>query len=499
MEDMDIKTENTIIPTGTPHNKTWKYLKSISAMTFPTVLFYLCLYLQLTINLIFIGKTSDQSEKIIEGIGITHLYINLTLFYVSMGLVCGFESLGAHAFGSKNYKLFGLYYHRAIIVTITYAICMIVIHSFTAVKVLTFLGVKPEIMEYIDSYIHVYIFYIIPDILFSANFRYINIISKSYVNLITLVVTILLHPLWCYLFIIVLEFGIKGAGVAIIISQSLNALAGFFYIWVIRPCPQSVFFFNRDSFKSIWSYLKFTLPTTFLLCAEWMGYEGQSIIALWAGDHDYAAHILLVNIMIITYTISIGFGTTTVVFVGKLISYSTVSKTKRYAKTIFYYGLFLMTLLLVFITIFRERIIYIYLRDKDTEIVAEKATKALIMLIATNVFDYIQTVQANVLRGVGKQLLASVVAFVNFYLVQTSLSLYIGIYLGYGVFGIWVGVCVGCLMCCVFYSIILMKCDFRQLQIEILERLEADKNALYEEEKLLSIDGGSLTDSQTTS
>jgi MATE family multidrug resistance protein len=474
----DLMTENTRISTTVTQNKFWKYIKNITIMTFPTSLFFLCLYLQLTINLIFVGRTIEVANKeaIIEGIGITHLYVNTTLLYVCIGLVSGFETLGASAYGIKNYRLFGLYYHRAIIVALVYAMVVITLHYFTALNVLILLGVKHEILEYIDSYLHTMIFYIVFDVLFSANFRYLNIINKSHINLITLIVTICLHPLWCYIFIVVLDMGVKGAGISIIISQFLNALAGTIYIWVIKPCPESVFFFNRDSFKSIISYLKITLPTTFLLCAEWWGYEAQSIIALWTGDHDYAAHILLVNIMIITYTISIGFGTTTVVFVGKLISYSTVSKTKRYAKFIFYYGLLVMSVLLIFIAIFRTDIIYIYMKQGDAEEVAEKATKALIFVIATNVFDYIQTIFAYVLRGVGRPVLASVIAFINFYIVQSSLSILLGVYFELGVFGIWVGICTGCFLCAVFYSVILMRLDFYKVQREVLERLENDNN-----------------------
>jgi MATE family multidrug resistance protein len=486
-ESLGFQTINTEISAHSPPLKLCKYIKNISIMTFPTMLFFLCLFLQQTINLIFIGQSSHlaNKENIIEGIGITHLYINTTLLSISVGLASGFETLGSHAFGSKNYRLFGLYYHRSIIISLTFTCVMIVIHYFTALKVLAFFTIKPEIIVYVSEYMTTYLFFVIPDVFFSANFRYINIISKSHVNLITLAGTICLHPLWCYIFIIVLDFGLKGAAIAIIISQSLNALSGFFYICVIKPCPASVFFINRDSFKSFWSYLKITLPGTFMLCAEWWAFEVQAIIAIWASDADYAAHILVSNINGNFYTISLGFGITTVVYVGKLISHSTVTKTKKYAKTIFIYGLVFMSAFLIIVFILRDKIIYMYMKENESPEVVEKATGVMLLLVGLNVVDYIQTVLGYVLRGLGKQLIASVVAFVNFYLIQTSMSVLLGIYFKLGVLGIWLGITIGSGLGAILYAIVLLRLDLKEIQKEVLERLESDKNDLKEQEILL--------------
>jgi MATE family multidrug resistance protein len=485
---LDFHSENTLISTEQPLTKKLrKYIKSISMMTFPTIFFFLCMFLQQTINLIFIGKTSDAADKerIIEGIGITHIYINTTLFSIFIGLMGGLDILGSHAYGIKDFKLLGLYYHRAIIVAFSFTICMIVVHYFTAIKILSLFPIEPVILEYVSDYIHLFIFFAIPDVFFSANFRYMNIISKSHVNLIILFVTICLHPLWCWIFIIVLEMGVKGAALSLIISQLLNAIGGFFYILYIRPNPESIFFPNRDSFKSIGSYLKVSLPSTFLMCAEWWAFEIQAVITYWIGEDDYAAHILITTVMVNIYTISLGFSSTTVVFVGKLISHSTISKTKRYAKIIFYYGLSVMALCLIVIFIFRNQMVYIFMKEGEIEVVVEKATTVISILIIISMFDYIQTNLAYILRGLEKQLVASVVAFINFYIVQTSFSILFGKYLEMGVLGVWIGIGIGSILSSIFYFVILIKLDLNKIQKDVLARMEKDKKDLKENEELL--------------
>jgi MATE family multidrug resistance protein len=456
-------------------------------MTFPTMLFFLCLFFQLTTNLIYIGQTAKPEDKVkmIEGIGMTHTYLEITFLPFAVGLIGGFETLGSNAYGMKNYKLFGLYYQRGLIIALSFAVVMTIVHYFTAIKFLALFGIDAQVLIYLEEYLHVTIFFIIPDIVFSANHRYINIVSKSYVNLIILVITICLHPLWCYIYIVLLDLGIKGAGLAIVTSQCLNALFGCIYIWGIKPCPESVFCINRDSFRGLWSYLKIAIPSTLLVCAEWWSIETQALITLWASNDDFAAQTLLNNISLNLYTISIGFGVPSVVFVGKLITNSTISKTKRYAKVIFFYGLIVMSIAAGIVVLFRDQIIHIFMKDSDTQTVVSKAVKATVIVCAANVLDYIQNNFAGVLRGLGKQLIASVVTFVNCWLIQSSLAILFGIYFKLGVFGVWMGIACGYLLNSISYFIVLVRLDYPKVQKEIIERVEKDNEDVKKHDLLI--------------
>jgi Na+-driven multidrug efflux pump len=128
------------------------------------------------------------------------------------------------------------------------------------------------------------------------------------------------------------------------------------------------------------------------------------------------------------------------------------------------------------------------MKKGDAEEVAEKATKALILLIVANVFDFIQTVFSFILRGLGKQLIGSLVAFINFCVVQISLSILFGIYFELGVFGIWMAESIGCFLCAVSFLVILLKLDFHKIQKEVLARLEKDNNDVSDQSLLTEND-----------
>lgn len=197
---------NLIIPTDNESSKEISLieaLKEISIIAFPTILFFLCLFAQQSINLIFIGNFYEGKEKqnAIDGIGMSHLYINCTLLSIVVGIISGFETLGSNAFGAKKYYLMGLYLHRSLLISYILAFVILIIHFFTAVKVLSLFSIEENVLFYISKYIKIFMFFILFDVLFSVNFRYLNIIEKSYINLIILCVTLCLHTMWCHILI----------------------------------------------------------------------------------------------------------------------------------------------------------------------------------------------------------------------------------------------------------------------------------------------------------
>jgi len=81
-------------------------------------------------------------------------------------------------------------------------------------------------------------------------------VKKSFINILILIFTLALHPLWCYIFINIFDLGVKGGAISLLISQFLNAFLGSIYIIWWTPYPDSIFFFNKKSFKKWGEYLR---------------------------------------------------------------------------------------------------------------------------------------------------------------------------------------------------------------------------------------------------
>src|SRR5690606_4071678 len=132
--------------------------------------------------------------------------------------------------------------------------------------------------------------------------------NKSNVCIAILTVTTLLHPLWCYLFITKLKMDLYGAGYSLIVSQALNMVIISLYIHFFNPQKETYFCINKDCLKGWMEYLKFTLPSAFMIIADSMAYELQAVIAIFMTKQDYALHIFVSNIANILFTLTHGFG-----------------------------------------------------------------------------------------------------------------------------------------------------------------------------------------------
>ncbi len=454
-------------------------LKEISWIALPTTLFFIALFLMMTINLSFIGHThkGEDKEDVLGGIGISHLYVNCLYYSIIVGLLSGYETLGSNAFGAKNYYLMGVYLHRAQLIAYLLALIFLIIHFFSSVYIISLFGIDSKVLRYVEEYIKIMMLFVLPDVQFSLNFRHLNIINKSHVNLIILLITLVLHPFWCYIFIINYDLGVKGAAWSIVISQSINAILGVAYLSYFRPISESLFFYNRNSFKGWVEYLKIALPSTFLMCSEWWAFEILSIIAIWISKLDYTVHILLANFNAMLFSITIGFSMAASIITGRTISEKSIPYLKKFLKILYVYAFVFMFCVNLIVFFVKNRILYIYVNDQEN--IVTKGIEVIPILCINNLSDILQTMLCNVCRGLGKQLIASLCTFINFYITQTSFAIFFGKYLEWGVFGLWMGPLFCNLLSAIcFFFVVYFYFDFHSIQKEILKRLEKDRKSI---------------------
>mmetsp|Transcript_41709 Transcript_41709/g.43697 ORF Transcript_41709/g.43697 Transcript_41709/m.43697 type:complete len:582 (+) Transcript_41709:3-1748(+) len=434
------------------------------SLAVPTTLFFLCLFLQQTINLVFISSQYKDQEKdeAIDAIGISHLYVNCTLISIVIGILAGFEILGGNAWGSKNYRLLGVYYHRAFIVGLVLCVIIVTIHYFTAVTVLSLFNLTERTLDFVSQYIKIIIFIAFFDMQFSLNHRYINIIGKSYMNLVILLVALALHPLWCYIFIVKMELKIVGAGISLLISQIINSLLGSYYIYIIKPVPQSIFWFHKSSFclKGLSKYFKIALPTAFLQCAEWWSFEILSVIALWCSQDDYTSIIIVNNIYMIVYTIVLGNLVATSIIVSKYVSAGKERVVRKLVKIILIESTLVALVASGLIAIFRREVLSLF---KSEGIVFEKSMNTVLYwYVAATVFDSLQSIFCSIARGLRLHVQASVIAFINCYIFWDGSAIIFGKMLGFGVLGVFSSVAVGCMVSSVVYVWLLCRYDLEE-------------------------------------
>lgn len=461
---------------------TKKIVIDILAICIPSALNFFALFFQQTLNIVFISKgIKDETlqAEAISGIGISNLYLNVTLLSIAVGLLNGFNVLGSNAYGKGKFYLFGLYFQRCLLVSYLFSIVIIIIHFFTIDKGMALLGAKGKSLEYANSYAKVSMFFVLFEILFNSAFRYLNMAKMGYIVVIVLVITTAIHPLWCYLFIVVADLGTTGAAISLVLSQFLTGTSLFLFIIIKKPIDNTVFCLNKDSFKSWGSYLSIAVPAALLLCFEWWAFEVQQVIVANCGRVDWeiqlSTQVISANLWTLAYTFGLGINFAVSILSSKFLATNKIEDTKRCYKYCLYVT-FIIYVPLTLIMFFTGE--YLYGAFTSNKEVINEGKKVIVYLAPTVFFTGLKCCLQGMLIGQRKHLLASSIAFFSYYVLMVSLSIVLTIVLQYGDTGVWIAEVAGYVFICIVFVFIILRVDMDKVVEEVKKKLQADQLAI---------------------
>lgn len=459
----------------------WDIIKEISFLSLHITLFYLSSFLLQTINIAFIGNEfpdAAQKQYAIDAIGISNIYTNCSILSVLYGFISGLDILAANAYGASQYRLFGHYIHRAQLISYIAYVIFLIFHSLIALPILRLVNVKEEVLVYVGKYIYLVIASSFLPLQNCINFRYLNIIEKSKHSFVFLLITILLHPLWSYIFMTVLNLGVLGAAMAFTLSQLINCSMGSIYIYIIKPLPETIFMFDKYSFRGWGNYMKLSIPLTLLLCAEWWAFEILSIIGATLTQGDFTVQIFGVNVCLNLFTISFGFGISITIIVAREFGKGDINSVKRYLKVIYILGISTMFVFSL-LTFFLRNVLFNLIINEPK--LADKGSHVLILLSIILMLDIHQFCLSSFLKVVGLQwIVLGIFMFAN-YVIQIVLALVFTKVLDFGVEGIWIAILISEAVLAITFSIIYWRLDYTQITEETKKRIEEDQKIGLEE------------------
>jgi MATE family multidrug resistance protein len=455
-------------------------LHELLSICFPTTLNFVCLLLLNSINISFISN-KYKDLKMIDAIGASTLYVNCTTFIISVGLVLAMDTLCSNALGANQKYLMALYVNRARIISYTFMIFSILFNKMFDLDVIYILTNDLEILEHSKSFIFKYYFALLIELGFRINMSYLSIVNKSLINSIILSITSMFHLLWCYILIYKLNMGISGVAYAMILTQSLNLIFSGLYIYFYNPFPEVYFFVNRDCFRGWKEYLKVAIPIISMLLGDWLGYEIQAIIAMRVSAFDFSVHLILVNIDNIVFSYGMGLTTAVNIRMADMIVSTDINTCKNNLKIWFMFCNMTMLFISLILYSFKDLIIGIYTTDSLT-----KETLSGIFYILC-LFLFIENGRiflAGVFRGISQVTVPSLLQYFFLYVVNTPLSYFLAIKMGYGVKGIWIAFLISFTSLYFSFIYIWNGLDLENCKQETLKRLENDKYNIKDQMEL---------------
>ena len=179
---------------------TSQLLSKYCAIALPTVIQCSFQRAALLINTIFAGQINDVSK--LAGVGLAVAISDILCFTFLEGMNGAAETLVSQAYGNGQLKLCGVHFNRGRLILTAFFIPLATLLMFSE-HILIFIGQDPEVSAHTQEFLR----YTLPAIycycMFDLTKRFLNCMTISWVPMTAQIVATVLHPFWCYHFVVV--------------------------------------------------------------------------------------------------------------------------------------------------------------------------------------------------------------------------------------------------------------------------------------------------------
>lgn len=412
-----------------------------------------------------------ENDEVIAAIGLASNVSWVCFQGVFTALNIGMLSRLSQAYGAKDYRLLGLYFHRGIINDMLLSIplaCLIIFSE----DLLNLIGIQDSITIYVRKYLVL----ILPGLYFStianAISAYLNSADIFITPSIFQAVSAIAFGGSCYLLIGKWQMGLSGAAYSFNIMNALNLIFCVLYITIWKPVPGTLFCFNQNSFQNLWDLFKHQCMVGSMILAKWIF---SVILALLVGmmtTVELTAWVAVYGNIIVSYMVPIGLMDTTLAFVGNCMGEGKFHKAQTLLKAGVIINLVYIILVEVVYLLFGRQILGFYLTDPDAIDIGVKIFHLFAFVWPADSF---QMVLGAGLRAIGKEKSGTATMLTGIYLIAIPLGYLLAFTYGLRVLGLVIGQIVGYNFVLFIYVYITRRVDWKSLAEKIYMKLEKDK------------------------
>ena len=438
----------------------------------PTILYYASIYAVYSANLHFIGQYND--EYLLDGVGIATTLINCTTIALICSLNIGFVSIASQAYGSKDYRLVGIYFHRALLLNLTLCAICFGILAFSN-YILYLFEVPPQTRDYAYQYITYFYGSLFASVVFDTLKSYL-ICQGIYVPMMVIQFFICASE-WvgCYYFVSYKQMGIAGIAISNTISEGTGALSMLLYIIIKNPLPESWLWFTKDSFKGIWALFKYEAPMGAMVYLEWIAYEITLIFSGSYSPDQLAAQVIIFIVSGIFYNIPYGMGVAYNSSVGSAVGEKNLIKIKRLLKIGLVINIAVVFIITPSMYFSKQFIAQFFTSDLQTIDTVNQIINIYCFILPV---DCTQYMLGGYIRGIGRAKVGTVCFMVCYYLIGLPLAFVLGNVLHYYDIGLWIGIGIAVYCLCISFTFTVCRTDLSKQIMSINKRIMKDKDEL---------------------
>ncbi|TGN73512.1 MULTISPECIES: MATE family efflux transporter [Bradyrhizobium] len=421
-------------------------LRETVKLAWPMVLTQLAQVAMMTTDLAFIGHIGPEA--------LAAAALAVTLYLVSFtfgaGLLAPIAPLAAQAYGAGNFAMV----QRALRTGLWAALMLsfpIIAFAFGGEQILLALGQAPDAARLAQQYLFGLVLGVVPALGLQAIRNFMSAVKRPEPILWISLAAIPLNALLVYLLVDgklgLPRLELFGAALASTLVNCAMFLAGLWFAMMRRPFRD--YHMLADLWQPDWPFLRQLIVIgTPISIASLMQYGVLSAAALLAGlisTSALAAHQVALQITVITSMIAFGISMAAAVRVGHALGCNDGPGIQRAGLVAILLGTFIAALLTVAVIVARFEIAELFLEKSAGGADATIGLAAELLIVAASLFitDAAQSIAAGGLRGLKDTRVPLLFVGIAYWLIGFSLGYVLGLKVGLGAIGVWVGLSIG--------------------------------------------------------
>jgi MATE family, multidrug efflux pump len=411
-------------------------------LAWPVIVAELGWMLMGVIDTLMVGRVAPEALGAV-GLG-SILYFTAAIF--GMGMLLGLDTFVSQSYGAGNIRECHRWLRDGVHLAVLATVPLMAI-TFGLVAALPLLGLHPDVLALTAPFVTVEAWGSLPLLLYAAFRRYLQALGVVRPVMLTLVAANLVNAAanWVLIYgnLGMPAMGVTGSAWATNLARLFMAMSLLLLILRHERTHKAGLFdvpFMRVEWDRLGRLFRLGAPAATQLTAE-VGVFGA--VAALAGRIDpmaLAAHQVALNMASVTFMVPLGLASAGAVRVGHAIGRRSVEGAASAGGAVIALALAFMSVSgLIFITGAGP---LVRLFSNDPTVVS---TGVVLMQVAAafQLFDGLQVVTTGALRGLGDTRTPMFTNLVGHWLIALPIAAVGGFVLGYGVVGLWVGLCVG--------------------------------------------------------
>lgn len=411
-------------------------------LAWPVIVAELGWMLMGVVDTLMVGRVAPEAIGAV-GLG-SILYFSAAIF--GMGMLLGLDTFVSQAYGANNLRECHRWLRDGIHLAILATPPLMGI-TLGIVGVMPIIGLHPDVQALTAPYVMVVAWGSLPLLLYAAFRRYLQALGLVWPVMITLVAANLVNAgaNWVLIYgnLGMPAMGVTGAAWATNLGRVFMAVSLLLVI-LRHEHAHKVGLFDVPFLQVEWNRIarlfRLGAPAATQLTAE-VGVFGA--VAALAGRIDpiaLAAHQVALNLASVTFMAPLGLASAGAVRVGHAIGRRSIEDAANAGGAVITLALVFMSGSALLFILGAEPLARLFTSDP-----AVVATGVVLLRVAAafQLFDGLQVVTTGALRGLGDTRTPMFVNLVGHWLIALPIAAVGGFTLGYGVVGLWVGLCVG--------------------------------------------------------